>query len=640
MLISAILVVVLAAVGQATAQAADGISSASDRPPVGLLALSYHDVVDLEAQTLTDRLAVTSDQLIQHFSWLAGNGYQPISLQQWRDAQQGGPLPDKPVLLTFDDGYASFYTKVLPLLELYGFPAVLAPVTSWIDTPEGKPVRYGDELRSRDDFLTWQQLRDIQASNLVEIASHSHDLHRGVYANPYGNLLPAAAARAYLQASNSYETDAQYQQRLQADLLTSVQLLETELGRAPTTVVWPYGAFNDMALDVARQVGMDWSMSLESLPNRHGHHNIHRVLVGADTDLRSIAQQAQRVFVKPLRETPLRAAHLDLDYVYDADDQQMQANLDVLLDRIKALQINAVFLQAFADPDGDGVASAVYFPNRHMPVRADLFNRVAWQLATRAEVAVYAWMPVLAFRLPDDALNQQLAVVARDGSHEGRYHRLSPYASEARRIITEIYADLGRYSRFGGVLFHDDAFLTEQEDVSQAARRVGADTHQAPAHTAALVDFTQHLAATLERWQPGLKTARNLYARLVLEPESEAWFAQNFQQFLQHYDYTALMAMPYLEGARRPRAWLRELVAKVAAHDQTALAKTVFHMQTRDWRNGRPISNRELRKQFNLLLRKGALNIAYYPDDFVGNHPDLHMLRSNLSVNRHPALRQ
>ena len=80
---------------------------------------------------------------------------------------------------------------------------------------------------------------------------------------------------------------------------------------------------------------------------------------------------------------------------FDPDPARTERNLGLLLDRIQALEISHVFLQAFADPDGDGAADAVYFPNRHLPMRADLFNRAAWQLKTRSNVKVYAWMPIL-----------------------------------------------------------------------------------------------------------------------------------------------------------------------------------------------------------------------------------------------------
>ena len=66
---------------------------------------------------------------------------------------------------------------------------------------------------------------------------------------------------------------------------------------------------------------------------------------------------------------------------------------------MKPLKPTTVYLQAYADPDGYGVVE-VYFPNRYLPVRADLFSRVAWQLSTRVGVKVFASMPVMAFKLP------------------------------------------------------------------------------------------------------------------------------------------------------------------------------------------------------------------------------------------------
>ncbi|MDZ7810192.1 MAG: poly-beta-1,6-N-acetyl-D-glucosamine N-deacetylase PgaB [Arhodomonas sp.] len=132
--------------------------------------------------------------------------------------------------------------------------------------------------------------------------------------------------------------------------------------------------------------------------------------------------------------------------------------------------MRSVYLQAFADPDGDGNAAAMYFPNRHLPVRADLFNRVAWQLRTRAGVRVYAWMPLLAFDLPEGNIQLRVTRPGPDGKPvaSGRnYRRLSPFLPETLAIVREIYADLGRAaSGIHGVLIHDDAYLAEDEDLT------------------------------------------------------------------------------------------------------------------------------------------------------------------------------
>lgn len=605
--------------------------AATAREPTQLLALSYHDVVADPAATLLDPTAITVDTLIAHFTWLAANDYQPVSLKQWRAAGQGSDLPPRAVLLSFDDGYSSFYKHVLPLLELFRFPAVLAPVSAWVDTPAGQPVQYGNELRTRDDFLSWTDIRQIAQSGWVEIATHSHDLHRGILANPQGNLLPAAAVHAFLSDAARYETDAEYSARIGADLRTSVARTRHHLGIEPAAMVWPYGAYNALADAAAHAVGVDLALTLDDRPNAVGSDHIHRVLVAADMDVAALAATAEAAFgLRPAKRPPLRAAHVDLDYVYDADPVQMGRNLDQLLDRMKYMHINTVFLQAFADPDGDGVADALYFPNRHLPVRSDLFNRVAWQLKTRAGVDVYAWMPVLAFRLPDPALNETLAVRADDGSHRERYHRLSPYSEQARRIIREIYDDLGRSSRFKGVLYHDDAFLTDREYPALGAIRKTAD----------IIAWTDELTDILRAWQPDLSSARNLYAEVLLTPGAESWWAQSYPAFLERYDYTAVMAMPYLEEAEKPLPWLADLVDAAQRAAPDALARTVFHLQTVDWRTGDPVANRALAQQFDMLLRRGALNVAYYPDDFLGNHPDLAMLRSHLSTNRFPALKR
>jgi len=624
------------------------LGAAADVPP-RLTALSYHDVVDAESATGADATTVTVDTLVQHFSWLQAHGYKPITLDAWHGAGSGGSLPDKPVLLTFDDGYASFHRHVLPLLELFGYPAVLAPVTSWIEAPPDSQVAYGDELVPRSRFLTWAQIREAQASGLVEVETHSHDLHRGVPGNPWGNLQPAAVTRRYEAATGRYETEREHLQRLHRDLTRSVQVIEERTGVRPRTIVWPYGAYDGAASAMARSLGLERSLTLGGLPNSPLQHDVHRKLIGSDMTMAG--------FVRTVRDLypalPLRAAHVDLDYVYDPDPVQQGRNLDRLLDRIKAMRISHVFLQAFADPDGNGVAEAVYFPNRHMPVRADLFNRVAWQLRTRADVAVFAWMPVLSFELPDATLNRELAVGSVDGSHAQRYHRLSPFHPQARRLIGEIYADLGRFSHFRGVLFHDDAFLSDREDASPAAREfyarhwpelvgpqplsgAGSDAF-ARAKTRHLIDFTEELADVLRRFQPELETARNLYARPVLEPRSEHWFAQNLRLFMDHYDYTAVMAMPWLEDARAPRRWLERLVDTVAARPD-GLQRVVFELQTRDWETSRALPDRVMAEQLEVLLDAGVRHIAWYPDDFIANHPSLELLRATVSLADHPAL--
>ena len=65
------------------------------------------------------------------------------------------------------------------------------------------------------------------------------------------------------------------------------------------------------------------------------------------------------------------------------------------------MKVNTVFLQAFADPDGTGTIRSVYFPNKVLPVRANIFSHAVHQIIIR-DMKVYAWMPTLSIELPDE----------------------------------------------------------------------------------------------------------------------------------------------------------------------------------------------------------------------------------------------
>lgn len=635
-------------------------------PPQSFRVLCYHDVRDnlrQSFQTWPEPTAIDTRDLIEQFTWLQQNGWQPVSLQQIVDARAGrGRLPEKAVLLTFDDGYKSVYTKVFPLLKLFNYPAVIAVVGDWIGTPAGTPVQYGDARLARHHFVDWEEVREMTASGLVEVASHSHGMHQGIQANPQGNQIPSAIARLYRPNGNAYETDADYAARIRADLKRSADLIERHAGKRPRAMVWPYGAYNQPAVGWAAEAGMTITMNLEPGPNtpQDSLSRMRRALVTYSNGVPDLARMLQQPATYDGQLQPLeRVVHVDLDYVYDPDPEKQEANLSALLDRMVRLRPTTVYLQAYADPDGDGVADALYFPNRHLPLRADLFSRVAWQLKTRSQVKVYAWMPVMAFKLPAGHAAADRLVRVMPGAPEaagrGRYHRLSPFDPLARKTVTEIYQDLGKHAVFGGVLFHDDATLSDYEDASPAAlaqyeqwglpgsvQAIRADasarrrwTEKKSAHIDA---FTLSLAAVLREYQPALLTARNLYAQPVLNPEAEEWFAQNFTAALAAYDFVAVMAMPYMEGETDPDRWLQQLVARVKSVPG-ALRKTVFELQSRDWKTGEPIAAATLAAQWRRLNLQGARHWGYYPDDFHRNQPDAATIKPVISVETHPVQR-
>jgi biofilm PGA synthesis lipoprotein PgaB len=140
----------------------------------------------------------------------------------------------------------------------------------------------------------------------------------------------------------------------------------------------------------------------------------------------------------------------------------------------------------------------------------------------------------------------------------------------------------------------------------------------------------------VRQYRPEVKTARNLYARAVLDADGETRFSQDLETYLGAYDYTALMAMPYLEGAEEPEIWLRDLVAAIARVPD-GLKKTVFELQSVDWNKPKtPLATPTLARHMRLLQGLGAVNFGYYPDDFLRNHPAATLLHPAFSINSDP----
>src|SRR3954469_16720501 len=96
--------------------------------------VSFHDVVDFKGDL--DDEAVTVDRLIGFFEWLRANRWTAISLDDVEAARRGKkPLPERAILITFDDGYRSVYTRVFPLALAYRIPIVVALVGEWVEPP-------------------------------------------------------------------------------------------------------------------------------------------------------------------------------------------------------------------------------------------------------------------------------------------------------------------------------------------------------------------------------------------------------------------------------------------------------------------------------------------------------------------------
>lgn len=407
--------------------------SAADVP-----VLAYHDIVSTRNG---DAYAITVKEFEAHMAYLRDAGYTPIDVNSLEAARAGrAQLPAKPVLLTFDDGYKSFYRHAFPTLKRYGYPAVVSIVTSWIDgraTPDYVAA----------EFMTWDDLREITRSPLVEVFSHSDDLHSMAPANAFGARTPAGITRVYDAKRKTYEADDAHRARVTADLARSVKRIQAELGAAPRGVTWPYGKYEQVLIDAAAQLGMRYHLTLDPQPARIA--DLPRINRATFRDYRGLADLGDALTFKLYRREQLRFVEIDLAPLAAHRASERADRIVELARRIALLRVDAVVVRPFTS---DG--KRAYFYNRAVPIEGDLLSQVAYQLSNRA----------------------------------GLYHLYLSIPAAAR---PSAFRDLARLNWFSGVAFDDagDAALDRAAAVFRyykPAARIGVRARTPPSSA---VDF-------------------------------------------------------------------------------------------------------------------------------------------------------
>lgn len=359
--------------------------------------LVYHDIRDVPG---SDEYVVTAPMFREQMAFLKRQGYQPVSLRHFAEAAAGkASLPQKPVVLSFDDGLASFRDIAMPVLAEHGFPAVLSVVTGWIDGQQVPPDY-------RDRLLSWEQLRAVSRSPLVEILSHTDNLHHGILANPQGNLTPASITRRYDAANRQYETEAAFRKRIHADLAHSVKRLHAELGKNPPGIAWPYGFYDQVLAEEATALGMRYQLTLAEEPARLDQFpRINRLVLRSAS---TIAAFENSLNFERGRQ-PLRFIEVDLDDMASRSAAEQEKWLSALLPRLQLLRANAVVVNPFSN---DG--RHAFFRNSRITMRAEVLHRFLHQVRTRAGI------DYLLLRIPaNPGVAQAAPELARRHSYDG-----------------------------------------------------------------------------------------------------------------------------------------------------------------------------------------------------------------------------
>lgn len=169
------------------------------------------------------KLTVTRAAFEQQMDYLERNGYHVVTLGQVRAFLEGKePLPRKSVAITIDDGYRSTYDIAFPVLRAHAFPATV--------------FLYSDFVGA-SDALTWQQMKEMAASKMIEIQPHSK-------------------THANLTLRLPDENDARYRERVRREVDAPIGIIRDRLDLTSTVFAYPYGDVNDAVTSELARAGV------------------------------------------------------------------------------------------------------------------------------------------------------------------------------------------------------------------------------------------------------------------------------------------------------------------------------------------------------------------------------------------------
>lgn len=177
--------------------------------------------------------------------YLTENNYNTITMTELIDyVYNDGELPENPIILTFDDGLYNTYKNVFPLLKKYNKKIVLSIIGKSIDDftrVNETSVSYG--------HMTWENIKEMVDTGLVEIQNHSYNLHK-VSNGRYG---------CYQKRDEPF---TQYEEFLTSDIITLQEKVKEAVDIEPNTFTYPYGRFNDNTDAILKKLGFKATLSV------------------------------------------------------------------------------------------------------------------------------------------------------------------------------------------------------------------------------------------------------------------------------------------------------------------------------------------------------------------------------------------
>lgn len=210
--------------------------------------LMYHLI--LKNPGNSNKFIVPQSVFEEDLKYIKNHGYTTILVQDLIDyTENKKELPEKPILLTFDDGAFNNYLYAFPLAKKYEAKFVFSPIAK-----EAERYTKAHDENPTYSHANWEKISEMSKSGLVEIQNHTYNMHSNK-----NSRIGCTKKRN--------ESVEEYKQKLSEDIRKSQELISQNTGVTPTAFFYPYGAKSDCSEEILKSLGFKATFLCESKVN-------------------------------------------------------------------------------------------------------------------------------------------------------------------------------------------------------------------------------------------------------------------------------------------------------------------------------------------------------------------------------------